>query len=94
MSFRQSQALADAIANQSLHEYESGHRRIARLPHAMGRLMLTMDRWPRLEARALSALSTNPELLADLLAIHVGLKSPLRFAITRGPKLGWNLARA
>ncbi len=72
----------------------AGQRQLARLPHAMGQLMLTMDRWPRLEARALHALSTNPELLGDLLSVHVGHKSPLTFAVTRGPRLGWNLAFA
>ncbi len=94
MTFRQARALADAIAAGSLQPYEREHRRIGRLPHAMGQLMLTMDRWPRLEARALHALSTNPELLGDLLSVHVGHRSPLAFAVTRGPRLGWNLAVA
>lgn len=94
MTFRQAQALADSLAAGNLQSYEREHRRIGLLPHAMGQLMLTMDRWPKLEARALHALSTSPQLLSDLLSVHVGLKSPLHFALTGVPKLGWNLAFA
>ncbi len=94
MTFRQARALAECLAAGSLDGYEREHRRIGRLPHAMGQLMLTMDRWPRLEARALHALAASPNLLRDLVSVHVGQKSPLYFAVTRGPQLGWNLARA
>lgn len=94
LTFRQARALANCIASGSLQTYEQEHRRIGRLPHAMGQLMLSMDRWPRFQARAIRALSTSPELLADMLAVHVGHKNPLQFAFTGGPRLGWNLAFA
>ncbi len=94
MTFRQALALADALVSEDLPAYEREHRRIARLPHAMGRLLLTMDRWPEVQTRALHALAKNPTLFHDLLSVHVGDCSPLRFALTRGPLLGWNLARA
>ena len=82
------------IANGNLAAYEQAHPRIAHLPHTMGALLLTMDRFPQLQTRAMHALASNPGLFNDLMAVHVGRCSPLRFALTRGPVLGWNLARA
>lgn len=94
MTFRQALALANALATDNLPAYEHEHRRIARLPHAIGRLLLTMDRWPEVQTRALHALAKNPDLFHDLLSVHVGDRSLLRFALERGPLLGWSLARA
>ena len=94
MAFRQALVLADAIATENPAAYEREHRRIARLPRTMGALLLTMDRWPQIQTRALHALALNPGLFSDLMAVHVGRSSPLRFALTRGPVLGWSLARA
>lgn len=93
MTFRQALALADALVREDLAAYQRDHRRIVRLPHAMGSLLLMMDRWPQVQTRALHALARNPGLFNDLMAVHVGHYSPLRFALTRGPLLGWNLAR-
>jgi len=93
MTFRQALALADAVAAGSLANYGREHRRIGELPHAMGQLMLTLDRWPALEARALRALAARPELFADLLSVHGGAKSRLGFVLTGGPRLGWSLLR-
>src|SRR5215469_2383765 len=91
MSFRQAQALAEAIEAGSLNCYRRAHARIGRLPHAMGSLVLTMDRWPSLEVRAMRALSASPELFRELLAVHMGMRSLLVFAVQRGPTLGWKL---
>jgi len=91
LAFRQAHALAEAIAAGSLRGYQSAHRRIGRLPHAMGSLMLTMDRWPALEVRAMQRLASRPEIFQDLLSAHMGAKSLLRIALERGPGLGWSL---
>ena len=91
MSFRQALALAEAISVETLEGYNCEHQRIGRLPHTMGSLMLTMDRWPSLELRAIRALSSSPELFRELLSVHLGIKSLLKFAMQRGPKLGWKL---
>jgi len=91
MTFRQACALAEAIEKGSLDFYDRAHEKISRLPHAMGALMLTMDRWPALELRGMRTLASNPVLFRELLAIHVGAKSLLHFALRRGPQLGWNL---
>ena len=55
------------------------------------RLMLTLDRWPGLEKRALRALAARPGLFDDLLSVHVGDKRGLGVALSRGPRLGWDL---
>lgn len=91
MSFRQAYALAEAIQAGSLEPYRRAHERIGRLPHTMGSLMLTMDRWPALELRAMKALSSSPRLFRDLLSVHLGAKGLLEFAMLRGPELGWKL---
>lgn len=91
MSFRQAHALAEAISVETLESYSRVHQRIGRLPHTMGSLILTMDRWPSLELRAMRALSSSPELFRELLSVHLGMKSLLEFAMQRGPKLGWKL---
>lgn len=72
MSFRQALALADSIKTGSLAPYRREHQRIGRMPHRMGALMLTLDRWPWLERRALGAFAATPELFAGLLALHTG----------------------
>jgi len=53
--------------------------------------MLTMDRWPALEIRAMLALASNPALFHELLSVHMDVKSLFGFAVRRGPQLGWNL---
>ncbi|HWG18268.1 MAG TPA: FAD-dependent monooxygenase, partial [Acidobacteriaceae bacterium] len=94
VSFRQALALADAIAAGSLAGYERAHREIARLPHAMGSLMLTLDRWPRFEAHAMRALAECPDLFRGLMDAHVGARSLTGVLVRRGPGLLWNLLAA
>jgi flavin-dependent dehydrogenase len=94
LSFRQAIALAEAIESGDLASYRKMHRSLARLPQAMAKLMLTMDRWPVLEQRVLSVLSANPGLFQELLAIHVGERSLPRFAARRGLSMAWQLLRS
>jgi menaquinone-9 beta-reductase len=91
VSFRQAIALADAIEKNSLKHYAKAHKEIGRLPHAMGELMLTMDRWPSMERRAMATLSAYPSFFDELLAVHVGAQSLPGFALRSGPRLGWRL---
>lgn len=93
LSFRQAVALVEAIERGNLGSYRKMHRSLARLPQAMAKLMLTMDRWPLLEQRGLSVLAANPGLFQELLAIHVGEGSLARFAATHGAGMAWQLLR-
>lgn len=93
ISFRQALALADSIATGSLAPYRRAHAEIGRLPHAMGSLMLTLDRWPRLQMRALRALACTPNAFRDLLHAHMGETALASVLLRRAPGFGWNLIR-
>ena len=89
--FRQAHALADSIQSGSLARYRRAHRRIGKLPYAMGSLMLLLDRWPVLQIRALRALSCTPGAFRELLHAHMGEKALVSVLLRRGPRFGLNL---
>jgi hypothetical protein len=82
-SFRQAVALAASIENGKLSDYNKAHRLIARLPHAMASLMLTMDRWPAMEKHGMRALASDTSFFEELLAVHMGMESLPSFALRR-----------
>jgi flavin-dependent dehydrogenase len=90
-SFRQAIALAVSIEDGKLSDYNKAHRLIARLPHAMASLMLTMDRWPAIEKRAMRALASDRSFFQELLSVHLGQETLPSFAFRRGPSFGWCL---
>ncbi len=93
LSFRQAIALAEALDAGDLDQYQSAHRRLARRPTFMGRVMLLMDEHSAARERFMRALSSQPDVFARLLAVHVGATSPAHFAAT-GALLGWRLVAA
>jgi len=88
LSFHQATALADAFASGDLASYQAAHRRLARRPTLMGRLLLLLDRQPKLRHRALRTLEVHPALFERLLAVHVGATSAGHLAAT-GALLSW-----
>jgi flavin-dependent dehydrogenase len=93
LSFHQATALADALAAGDLSRYQAAHRHLARRPTLMGRMLLLLDRQPKLRHRAMRVLAAHPDLFARLVAVHVGATSPRHFAAT-GALLGWRLIAA
>jgi flavin-dependent dehydrogenase len=93
LSFRQAQALAEALVDGDLDRYQRAHRRLLRRPRLMGNLLLLLDRRTSLRKRALHALGTAPHLFERLLAYHVGEARPLQLAAT-GASLGWRFLTA
>jgi flavin-dependent dehydrogenase len=93
LGFRQAVALADAMERGNLARYEAAHRRLARRPALMGKLMLVLDGRPRLRERAIRAMALDARVFARLLAVHVGAKSQAHLAVT-GAMLGWKLVGA
>jgi flavin-dependent dehydrogenase len=91
ISFRQALALADSICSGSLQPYRRAHAQIGKLPLAMGELMLTLDRWPALQVRAIRALASTPIFFQDLLHAHMGQKNLASVLLRRAPRFGWNL---
>ncbi len=73
LAFRQALALADALAAGDLAAYQTAHRRMRRRPACMARLMLMLDRFPRLRPRVLRAFAAEPAIFERLLAVHAGL---------------------
>jgi flavin-dependent dehydrogenase len=72
LGFEQGLALAEALADNNPGAYAAAHRRLARRPACMAALMLSLDRSSWLRRRALSALSSEPDIFATQLAMHVG----------------------
>lgn len=94
MAFRQAIAVAEAIRAGDLRQYEAAHRRIARLPRIMSRLLLTMDKHPGLRKRAFRPLASEPDYFRRLLAVHTGAISPTNFGLRESLTLGWHLLGA
>jgi hypothetical protein len=93
LAFKQATALAAALAAGDLSLYERAHRRLARRPSFMANFMLLMDRSSFLRKRSLAAFEAHPHLFANLLAMHVGNLTPVRFAAT-ATELGWQVITA
>jgi 2-polyprenyl-6-methoxyphenol hydroxylase-like FAD-dependent oxidoreductase len=93
LAFEQADALASAFRDGDLATYQRAHTRIARRPRLMADVLLTLDRWPLLRARALKAMEAHPHLFANLLAMHVGKLGMGKLAATAA-MLGWEVATA
>ncbi|MDQ2842361.1 MAG: NAD(P)/FAD-dependent oxidoreductase [Acidobacteriota bacterium] len=75
LAFRQSLVLARALRAGELHAYQARHRRLSRRPQTMAALMLTLDKHPSFQRRALTSLVRRPGVFEKLLAVHVGERS-------------------
>jgi len=93
LSFRQALALADALEAGDLGKYQPAHRRLARRPHVMSRLLLVLDQFGPLRRRVLRGLAKDPGLFSSLLMAHVTETSSAFLAQT-GARLGWRLIAA
>jgi menaquinone-9 beta-reductase len=94
LAFQQAIALVRAMQAGDLLQYEAAHRRIARLPRLMSRLMLTMDQHPLLRGRAFRALAEQPDYFRRLLAMHTGDISPTHLGLRASLWMGWRLLAA
>lgn len=90
LAFRQAVALAECLESGELARYQTKHRRLARRPLWMARLMLTLDRRPRLQQRTLEVFQKHPEIFRRFLELHVGDLPPLH-VVKDGLTLGWGL---
>lgn len=91
LGFRQALLLAEAIEAGSLELYSAGHPAIVRLPQAMSRLLLCMDRRPSLRYRALTVLAGEPETFPRMLSMHLAEESISGFLLHNGAQLAWRL---
>jgi flavin-dependent dehydrogenase len=88
MGFRQALLLSDSIAEGGLERYQAQHGDILRLPQQMARVMLLMDRHPRLRARILAAFATRPDLFAMMLRVHLNEERLPRVVLRHGAEFG------
>jgi menaquinone-9 beta-reductase len=71
LAFHQAIALAESLASGDLARYQAAHRRLARRPTLMSRLMLTMDRRTWLRKPAFRAMAFEPRIFQTLLSFHL-----------------------
>lgn len=90
LAFHQAKVLAECLESGDLSRYEKEHRRLAVRPRLMARLMLVLDRRPRLQRRTVQAFVKHPSVFQRLLELHVGVLSPLHLAVD-GLTLGWGV---
>jgi flavin-dependent dehydrogenase len=81
-ALQQANALADAIVAGQPRRYAVAHRQIAKRPGRMARLLLLLDRYPRLRRGFVAAMATRPESFAGLLRVHLREQSWLGLART------------
>lgn len=93
LSFRQAHELAEAMALNDLRRYERAHRKLARRPMWMGRLMLQLAKEPWLRERSLRAMQTRPEIFGRMLAMHAG-RGTAGKVVAAGAQFGWEFLSA
>jgi flavin-dependent dehydrogenase len=93
LSFRQAEALAQGFSAGNLQRYQQEHRKLARRPALMARLMLSLDWKASFRQRVMRAFGSDPRLFARMLAMHVGALSPIDF-VANGVSLGWRVLSA
>jgi menaquinone-9 beta-reductase len=93
LSFRQSAILAEALALRDLRIYQRAHRRLARRPTFMARMMLMLDGRPVLRRRVMRMFASDPRIFQRLLAVHVGEVSAGYMAATWA-RFGWGFLAA
>jgi len=76
LSFRQAVALVEAIAAGDLERYVAAHYRIVRYPNTITRLLLLVERHPRLRRRVMRSLAADPKLMSRFLALKMRVEGP------------------
>jgi flavin-dependent dehydrogenase len=76
LAFSQAVVLSECLRSGNLARYRAAHRRLARRPLLMARLMLTLDGRPRFQQRIVQVFRKRPAIFRRLLALHVGTLWP------------------
>ena len=83
LSFHQAIALSEALSGGDLRPYQAEHRRLARRPALMARMLLALDRFPPLRRSVLRMLAFDPPIFAKLLMSLTSQPVPI-------PALPWH----
>jgi flavin-dependent dehydrogenase len=93
LAFHQAFALVEAIERRDLTRYAAAHRRLARWPGMMTRLLLGVERRPWLRRRLIGALAADPALFSRLVSVHARELPPRNLGCA-GLRLAWRLLSA
>jgi flavin-dependent dehydrogenase len=98
LAFHQAAALVGAVTaaggSGDLARYARAHRRLRRLPEGLIRVILAVERRPRLRRRAIRALAADPELFGRILGVHARALPVSAFGVSGTLRLAWRLAAA
>jgi menaquinone-9 beta-reductase len=93
LAISQATILAECLLCGDLERYEQEHRKLALRPKWMARLLLTMDRRPKLQRSTLRIIERHPRIFQGLVEFHVGILPRSRL-LRHGLTLGWELLTA
>jgi flavin-dependent dehydrogenase len=93
LAFRQAEVMAESFSRNNLEHYQQAHRKLSRRPVLMAQLMLALDWKISLRRQVMRALSSDQRLFSRMLAMHVGVGSPVNL-LTDGLALGWRALTA
>ena len=93
MAFEQAHALAGALAEGDLAQYQAAHRRIRRRPAFFARLMLLMAERPGLQRKVIRTFADEPGTFRRMVGFHVAPASKMEYAMD-GLRFGWRLVTA
>ncbi len=91
LGFQQAVALVNAMRSGSLHSYQREHLAIGANARRMSKLMRMLGDRSWVRHRALKALSSRPDLFAEMLRVHVGESEIWDFGAQRALTLGWSM---
>ena len=94
LAFKQALALGEALPQEDLSLYESRNRQIRRMPFMMSKLMVFLGRHHQLQSRVIHACQQDSSLFAHLMAVQLGMRSPLRVPPFSLTNFCWNLVTA
>jgi flavin-dependent dehydrogenase len=95
IAFRDAMALVESIERgRGLDGFAAARRRQVLLPEGMTRLLLAVERRPRLRRRVMRALASDPAIFRGLLAVHVRRRAAPAAAAWILLRLAWDLVFA
>lgn len=91
LAFKQALALGESLPQGDLEMYERKNRQVRRTPFAMSQFMVFLGRHPGLQARIIQACERDNSLFSHLMAVHLGMRSPLKISPASLTSFGWNM---
>ncbi len=94
LAFKHALALGESLPQGDTALYEARHREIRRVPFMMSQILVYLGRHPRLQSRIIQASEVDASLFSDLMAVHIGMRSPLQISPMNLTQFGWNFVTA